>query len=404
MLCLLWRKYLGHICLFTKYYINSLIVNSKGVFMRKIFALFLCIFAINIPVNAEEPQVKAAAAVLAEKESGRVLWERNGDMPMAPASTTKIMTAIVVLENSPLDRVIEADKLACAAPKVRMGLKAGERISVEQLLYALMLQSSNDAAVALAVGVGGSVENFCDMMNKKAAAIGCTNTFFVTPNGLDKGDHHTTARDMAKMAAYALDNKEFCRIIQTKNVNFKTDKASYSIYNHDRFLSEYNGALGIKTGFTGKAGHCFAGAAKRGDMTLVSVVFASGWGNAGKEAKWSDTKALMNFGFENFSYKKIIDKGDLVRISGVKNGSEKTARLVYANDFSTALKPDEKITVKFKLPPFLKAPVKAGENVGCADITVNGEFVGTVPVCVKEDIEKIGFWENFKVVAKMWVM
>ena len=350
-------------------------------------------------VCAAEPEVRAAGAVLIEKESGRVLWQRCADKAMPPASTTKIMTAVIVLENSKLDEIISVDKAACTAPKVKMGLKAGEKISVEQLLYALMLQSSNDAAVALAIGISGSEERFCALMNKKAKEIGCKDTYFVTPNGIDKGEHHSTPYDLALIAAYALNNAEFCRIIQTHSVNFKTDKASYSIYNHDRFLTEYKGALGVKTGFTGKAGHCFAGAAKRGELTLVSVVFASGWGSAGKESKWRDTKALMNYGFENYRYEQLANKGDIVCEKEVKNGEEKTLRLVLARDFGTALKTNEKYSVFYDIPDVLTAPVKTGQILGFARVRINGESIADIPVLAEKSIKRLGFWDNF---VKLW--
>lgn len=369
--------------------------------MKKIFILLLIILHTS-SVLAAEPDVKAAGAVLIEKESGRILWQRNADKPMAPASTTKIMTAVTVLENSSLDDIITVDSEACAAPKVKMGLKAGEKISVGQLLYALMLQSSNDAAIALAIGVGGSVDDFCALMNKKAGEIGCKDTYFVTPNGIDKGGHHSTAYDMALISAYALNNADFCRIIQTESVNFKTDKNSYSIYNHDRFLKEYHGALGIKTGFTGKAGHCFAGAAKRNGLTLISVVFASGWGSAGKEAKWRDTKVLMDHGFNNYRYEQILNKGAFVREVNVINGDKKTLRLIIAEDMGTALKNNEKYNISCNIPTAVYAPIKAGQTVGAAKISINGECIANIPIIAETDVKKLGFWDNLLNLARLW--
>ena len=370
--------------------------------MRKLILIFISLIFIISPVLAEEPDVKAAGAVLMEKESGRILWQKNADKAMAPASTTKIMTAVIVLENSSLDKVVTVDKEACTAPKVKMGLKAGERITVEQLLYALMLQSSNDAAVALAIDTAGSVEDFAALMNEKAKNIGCRDTYFVTPNGIDKGEHHSTPHDMALIAAYALDNAEFCRIIGTKRVDFKTDKNSYSIYNHDRFLSEYPGAIGIKTGFTGKAGHCFAGAAGQNGLTLVSVVFASGWGSTGKELKWRDTKALMDYGFKNYRYAQIAQRGTLVRKIPVKNGREKTLRLVLARDFGTAFKKDEKYSIKCNIPDFVRAPVKAGQVLGNAEIRINGELAANIDVIAENSANYFGFWDNFVKIVGMW--
>ena len=374
--------------------------TKKGFAMRLLYIFFIFIFCTK--TFAAEPEISARAAVLTEKESGRILWQRNADKPMPPASTTKIMTAIVVLENTQLDKTITADERAAAAPKVRMGLEKGEKLTVEQLLYALMLQSSNDAAVALAVGVGGSVENFCDMMNKKAAEIGCKDTHFVTPNGLDEGDHHTTAYDMALIAAYALDNEDFVRITQTKNISFSSNKKSYSIYNHDRFLSEYQGALGIKTGFTGKAGHCFAGAAKRDGMTLVSVVFASGWGNTGKENKWKDTKKLMNYGFENYRYTQLTQKGTFVRETDVTNGSEDKVKLVLGSEYGTAMLDGEKYSISCDVPTKVKAPIKNGQVLGRAEISINGVHTAFIPIISQTEIRRLGFSDNIAKILYIW--
>ena len=368
----------------------------------KLLIFTLCLIFALTPVYAEEPDVKAAGAVLIEKESKRVLWSRNADAPMPPASTTKIMTAVIVLENNRLDKVITADKEAAAAPKVKMGLEAGEKITVEQLLCALLMQSSNDAAVALAIGTEGSVEAFCKKMNEKAAEIGCKDTFFETPNGIDKGEHHSTPYDMALIAAYALDNPDFVRISKIKNIDFSTDKKTYSITNKNRFLNEYNGAIGIKTGFTGKAGHCFAGAAQRNGMTLVSVVFASGWGSAGKERKWTDTKALMNYGFGNFGKIQLVNKGAAVRDVTVQNGKQAKVGTVLAEDYTTALKNGEKYSISLELPKYLEAPIKKGARAGTANIIINGVTEAKIPVVAAESVDGRGFWEHLKTVFEMW--
>ena len=369
--------------------------------MRYIIFL-LCLMLACTPVCADEPDVKAAGAVLIEKDSGRVLWSRNADTPMAPASTTKIMTAVLVLENNALDKVITVNKEAAAAPKVKMGLETGEKITVEQLLYALLMKSSNDAAVALAIGTEGSVDAFCRKMTEKAAQIGCKDTLFLTPNGIDKGDHHSTPHDMALIAAYALDNPDFVRISNTKNISFSTNKKTYSLTNTNRFLSEYKGAIGVKTGFTGKAGQCFAGAAKRGDMTLVSVVFASGWGSTGKERKWTDTKQLMDYGFDNYRLMQIVNKGAFVKDIPVKNGKQTSVRTVISMDFTTAVKNGEKYEIKPELPKYLEAPVKKGTRTGTANIMINGEITAKIPIIAEESVKGCGFFDNLRKIAEMW--
>ena len=275
--------------------------------MKKIFFSF--ILAILLPLTAfaeEEIKVSAHGAILMDFETGRVLWEKNSKAPLAMASTTKIMTAIVALENGNLDDKVTVSKKAALAPEVKMHLSAGEEITLRDLLYALMLQSYNDSAVAIAEHISGDVASFCNQMTEKAKSLGAKDTVFETPNGLDAGDHHSTAYDLALITSYALKNEKFNEIINTSSYTAKSNLRSYDLYNKNRLLNEFQGANGVKTGFTGKAGHCFVGSAKRGDMQLISVVLASGWGTQGKEQKWIDTKRILSYGFEKYHYENII--------------------------------------------------------------------------------------------------
>jgi D-alanyl-D-alanine carboxypeptidase (penicillin-binding protein 5/6) len=354
----------------------------------------------------DEPQVNAISAVLMDSETGRVLWEKDCDKPMAMASTTKIMTCIIALENGSLDDEVVVGKNATLAPPVKMYLTEGEKIRLEDLLYALMLQSSNDAAVAVAEHIGGSVENFCEMMNTKAAELGCKDTVFETPNGLDKGNHHSTAREMAVITRYALKNEEFVRIINTPNADFTTNKKHYAFANKDRLLTEYEGAMGVKTGFTGKAGHCFVGAAKRGDRQLISVVLASGWGSVGKSRKWSDTKAILDYGFNNFEKTPIIQKGAELSAACVDRAKESSVPLAAEEDVSILMKKGENVDYKLKIdkPYFISAPVKKGDAVGKADVYVNGNKIGETKLVATRDIERFCFEDNFKNIFKKWFL
>ncbi len=237
--------------------------------------------------NDEQKEIKLGSkgVILYDANTGRILYGENVDEKLPMASTTKIMTLIVALENGKLSDTVKVSGRASKAPKVKMYLSEGEEIKLENLLYALMLESSNDAAIAVAEHIGGSVENFCDMMTAKAREIGAINTSFKTPNGLDAEGHYSTPRDMAIITAYGLKNQEFIRITNTKDVTFSSSKREYRVTNKNRLLSEYRGANGVKTGFTGLAGQCFVGAAKRGEMQLVTVVLQAGWGDTGKEQK-----------------------------------------------------------------------------------------------------------------------
>ena len=268
----------------------------------------------------------------------------------------------------------------------------------------MMLQSYNDSAVAVAEAVGGSVEKFCTMMNEKAKEIGCSDTVFETPNGLDKGNHHSTADDMSKIGVYALKNQNLMKIMNTRDYTFKSSKTTYSFVNKDRLLSEYEGAIGMKTGFTGKAGHCFVGAANRGDVTLVSVVLASGWGTAGKSRKWIDTKALLNYGFNNYKKYSIINGSEKMNIS-IDKAEKEIAELKYEDSVDLLLSENEKANLKIEneLPQNITAPINYGDSVGVGKIYIGNTLLKTVKIISAENIEKIGVEYNIKKLINQWL-
>lgn len=369
--------------------------------MRKLLAL---LFIILIPVNVygEQLPINAQSAVVIDASNGRILWGRNEHKPMAMASTTKIMTAIITLENSNIKDVVTVGKNPTLAPKVKMNLVKDEEITLEQLLYALLMQSSNDAAVAIAEYVGGSVDNFCKMMNDKAIEIGCKDTFFETPNGLDKGNHHSTAYDMALIGAYAIKNDEFIRISNTQKVHFKTNKNVYDINNKNQFLNSYSGAIGIKTGFTGKAGHCFVGAVKRGDITLVSTALACGWGASGKAKKWSDTKKLMDYACDNYAIYSITANN--IKADVAKSKTTQT-HIIPDGYIEVLLKKDKSENIDFKpnIENPLTAPIHKGDKLGEVNVVVDGYNVGSIDMIATENIEENSFRVHFEKIYKGWL-
>lgn len=241
--------------------------------------------------------LNAKAACLIDADSGMVLFAKNADEKLPMASTTKIMTALIALESSDLSDTITFSAHAASMPDVQLNAMSGEQFTLRDLLYSLLLESHNDTAVAIAEHVSGSTEAFADKMNEKAVELGLSSTHFVTPNGLDADEHYTTAKELCLIASYALQNQTFCKIIRTPAHSFanRTNTKQYHVTNHDAFLTNYAGAIGIKTGFTCNAGYCFCGAAKRGDITLISSVLACGW-PPHKTYKWTDTKKLMDYG------------------------------------------------------------------------------------------------------------
>ena len=356
--------------------------------MKKFTAILLCMIISSSAtfLAADKPGVDAQGAILMDFETGRVLWEKDSDKPFAMASTTKIMTAIVALENGNLSDIVTASKKAQNTAPTKMSLTAGETITLEALLYALMLVSANDAATAIAEHIGGSVENFCKMMTDKAADLGAKDTLFESPNGLDTENHHSTAYDMAVIARYALNNEAFVKIIRTPSITIRSSKTTYSLANRNRLLNEFSGATGIKTGYTGKAGHCFVGAAKRDGMQLISVVLASGWGSRGKEQKWVDTKEILKYGFAEFSYVDIINEGQTAAVASVLRSKSTELALEYAKSVRLPLSEEERAGLELVTEVYegVKAPVNTGDKLGVCRVYAGGELIDEVDLCTTD--------------------
>jgi len=334
------------------------------------------------PAELSASEIGAAGAVLMDAKTGRVLWGKNEHEPLPMASTTKIMTCLYAIEHASLDDTVTVSPRAAAAPEVRLGLAAGEKIRLGDLLYPLMLESANDAAVAIAEHVGGSVEEFCRRMTAEARETGARDTAFETPNGLDQGNHHSTAYDMALITRRALANETFRRVINTADKTIESDRRSYPLINKNRLLREYPGANGVKTGFTGKAGQCFVGSATRDGRTLISVVLASGWGDRGKQRKWTDTKALLDYGFGNFSYVTVAQAGKHVARTPVARSKTKEVGLAFGESLEMMLSAGEKEQIRIQLfmPGGVKAPVAAGQPLGLARVYDGGRLAASIPL------------------------
>lgn len=351
-------------------------------------------------------QLYARSAALMDASSGRILYEKEGSKKLPMASTTKIMTCIIVLENSTGDEVVTISSNAAKQPDVQLNANSGDQYYIKDLLYALMLESYNDVAVALAEHIGGSVEGFAVLMNEKAKQLGCEQTNFVTPNGLDATEHYTTATDLCKIASYAVQNSSFLEITNTLNYTFHelTTNKAYQISNKDGFLSMYQGAFGIKTGFTGNAGYCFVGAANRQDTTLISAVLGSGW-PPNKTYKWSDTKTLMDYGFEHFS--KQIFFNDTLTIPDVEviNGYSSTLPLQHDTSSMEILATGTESTkIVALIPSSLTAPIKKGTKIGELKYYINEECYQTSSVFAAASIPKISL--NYTIqhlVSSFWI-
>lgn len=235
----------------------------------------------------------ASGAVCIEASSRRVLYDDGKDEPCYPASTTKVLTALIALERLPLDKIVIVPKIAEGVEGSSIYLKAGDKITVEDLLFGLMLRSGNDAAVTLATEIAGGIDEFASLMNEKAKTLGASNSHFVNPHGLHDENHYTTSYDLALICAAAYENSDFARIVGTKQRKIEVSGEARYIANKNKLLKLFEGANGVKTGYTKKSGRCLVGGAKRGDMQLITVVLNHG-------DMWNDTVRMLNFGFDNY--------------------------------------------------------------------------------------------------------
>ncbi|MDY3367735.1 D-alanyl-D-alanine carboxypeptidase family protein [Zhenhengia yiwuensis] len=373
--------------------------------MKKKFGISLLItLLLSSSLYASEVPgtIYSKGSVLIEKESKRVLYEKNAHEKMAMASTTKIMTCIVAIESGKLDEIVTVSGKAARAPKVKLNLKTGEKQKLGDLLYSLMLESHNDTAVAIAEHVGGSVEEFCAMMTEKAKAIGAENTCFETPNGLDGQAHYSTPYDMALIAAYALDNPEFVKIINTPQIEIPTTQLEGSkkhvLINKNRFLSQYEGAEGVKTGYTSKAGHCFVGAVKKEDMELIGVALGAGWDSKGKSRKYTDVIKLMNYGYNNYKKYKVLDKGEEKGSVKVTNGKVEDVILYVNETVILPLTEYEKETIELKktVTDELQAPIDENQVVGKVEVICDGKVLKKVDLLASQKVDKANLLDKLK--------
>ena len=321
----------------------------------------------------------------------RVIWAKNDGERLSMASTTKIMTALVVLDKMPLDRRLTAIEGTCGIEGSSIYMRVGETFTVEELLYALMLQSANDAAALLAVETAGSIEAFAAMMNEKAAALGLQDTHFENPHGLDGETHYTTARDLAALSCAALSVPQFREIVSTVRRTIGEGESARTLVNHNRMLTTYDGAIGVKTGYTKKSGRCLVCAAERGGVTLVSVTIDDG-------DDWRDHAAMLDYGFAGLESVVLCEAGELSRELPCVGGTANAVRVANAERVSATLAKDHgAITVTLYAPHFLFAPVTAGDTVGTAVFRCGGREIGRCALTAQsasEYIQKKGFFER----------
>ncbi len=351
---------------------------------RMAAALLAAILFITCRVSA----ISADKAIMVDGQTEQVLYEKNADEQALIASTTKIMTALVICEQcNVLDR-IQIPKEAVGVEGSSMYLQEGEILTVQELLYGLMLRSGNDAATALAIYCGGTVEGFAELMNDKAHRLGLENTHFVNPHGLDAPNHYSSARDLAMLAAYAMKNPIFAMTVSTKNITI----GARSLRNHNKLLWSVEGADGVKTGFTKAAGRLLVSSAVRNGRRLIAVTM-----NAPDD--WNDHKKLLEQGFNNYFPQTLVEKGQIVGTVAVAGGTSGYVDVIAEESFTFSLREGEKWYLDLTDPGFVYAPVASGQYAGFAHIFVEEKPVGKVSLIYGKTIEqereqKLPWWKK----------
>ena len=360
--------------------------NNNSYILALITAALL-LSLLTVIASSEQPTkartLSAKSAVLYEPETGRFLYSKNAFQRLPMASTTKIMTALVAIENAALTDEVVITEEAVGIEGSSAYLKEGEILSMEELLYALLLRSANDAAVAIACEIGGSVEGFADMMNERAASLGLSDTHFTNPHGLDDAEHYTTAHDLALIAAEALKNDTLKAISSTYKRSFTRDDKAILYVNHNKLLKLYDGALGMKTGYTKKSGRCLVGAAERDGLTFVTVTLDA-------PDDWRDHEELFDLGFAALEKITLASAGDHFYSLPVLDGVKDTVEVENITGDAVILERGEHDVKEYvKLTKFATAPIKAGDIFGEVIFTLDGEVVSRVKLVATEDVERI---------------
>ncbi|MGB4569258.1 MAG: D-alanyl-D-alanine carboxypeptidase family protein [Tepidanaerobacteraceae bacterium] len=362
-------------------------IYTKLVYIVAIFCLFS--FSTSTALADTDkmqlpPEIVGQAGLVMDVLTGKVLYEKNAHSPFEPASTTKIMTAILALEKGNLSDIVVTSEEPLRVDGSRIYLEEGEKLTLEQMLYGMMLNSGNDAAVAIAEHIGGDIESFVKMMNAKAREIGAYHTTFVNPSGLPDEGHLTTAYDLALISRYALLNlPEFRKIVSTKTLEipWQAEEWDRQLINLNKLLWNYEGADGVKTGYTSTAGRTLVASATRDGWQLISVVLKS-------DANiWSDSMALLDYGFENFEIKNLVGKNSDVAEEDVKYGDP--VKLVAKDGLTSVVKKNDlPISKKLVINQDIKAPVSKGEVLGQLIFYQGEEQLGSVNLIAANDVKR----------------
>ena len=372
--------------------------STKIITANVIFSLILS-FLVPCQSLAQTVNLTAECAILMEMSQGRVLYSKNEHAILYSASTTKMLTALVVIENCDLSQTVTVPAEAQGVEGSSIYLKKGEKLTILELLYGLMLRSGNDAATALAIHCGGTVSGFAEMMNQKASSLGCTSSHFVNPSGLPSAEHYTTAYDLALIAREAMQNDIFAKIVSTKKITipwngFEHDRV---LINENKMLYNYDGANGIKTGYTIAAGRCLVSSAERNGMTLIAVVL-------GCRPMYEECSAMLDHGFENYKFTKILSQYDYSGSFSVTNGFANMLEYEAKEELYYPLSQNDTVkTDKQMYSTEYSAPVNIGDEVGILTVFINGNKIKNIPLVAARGTNKNTLIERLKTLLRIFL-
>ena len=380
--------------------------RALSMFFATIFFLLaahpLTASALSAEQDAHEAvaSLSAQSFLLMDADTGKILSSRNAEARLPMASTTKIMTCIVALESAIVGDPVIIPAAAVGIEGSSMYLTAGEKLTLLDLLYGLMLESANDAAVSIALHISGSIESFAERMNEKASVLGMNNTHFVNPHGLPVEDHYSTAYDMALLMRYCMQNDLFAEIAgtQTKSIPASNGKSRY-LSNHNRLLRSYSGCVAGKTGYTKVAGRCLVTAAKRDGKTLICTTLSA-------PNDWSDHKSLFEYGFSLYSMRTLAEPGEISIEIPVVGGTLDSIIVCNLSGLSLSLREEERVNVFVELPSFVYAPVLAEQSIGEAVFFIDEAEVARLPLTAKNNVNlrpvELSFWQKVWKIIKSW--
>lgn len=368
-------------------------MEFSGKYRIIIILITLLVFYVRPVYGAEKPYVSADAAILMDARTGQVLFAKNPHKKRAPASTTKIMTALLALELGNPDDIVSISSKAARVEGSSIYLVAGERFKFSDLVIGALIKSGNDACAAIAEHISGSVERFAELMNEKTFLIGARNTNFVNPHGLPAQDHYTTAYDMGLIAVHALRNAKFAEIVSTRERTIKGDW-NRQLTNTNELLWRYHWADGVKTGTTNEAGQCLISSASKDSRRLVAVVLKS-------YDRYSDSLKLLEYGFANFEHRQVAVAGEVFRSVPVHNGMADRIPVKFTGDLSVLIPRDspEALEIKSEIIPALTAPVQKGQKVGTIKVYLDGQLMGKSDLVTVAEVPERTWWQIFK---KWW--